>query len=81
MCKRNISCLPLTHPQLGSWPKTQACALTGNQTDNLPSGLRDKARPIEPHQSGPYLFVNSFLKISFTCLTVHSLEVYNSVIF
>ena len=24
--------LPRTHPQLGIWPATQACALTGNQT-------------------------------------------------
>ena len=30
---RNISVwLPLTCPQLGTWPATQACALTGNQT-------------------------------------------------
>ena len=35
MCKRNIEWLPLTYPQLGSHPKTQACALTGNQTGNL----------------------------------------------
>ena len=27
--------LPLTHPQLGTWPATQACALTGNQTRDL----------------------------------------------
>ena len=26
----NISQLPLTRPQLGTWPTTQACALTGN---------------------------------------------------
>ena len=24
--------LPLTHPQMGTWPATQACALTGNRT-------------------------------------------------
>ena len=24
--------LPLVHPILGTWPTTQACALTGNQT-------------------------------------------------
>ena len=33
MCERNR--LPLSHTQLGTWPKTQACALTGNWTDNL----------------------------------------------
>ena len=31
--ERNITVwLPLVHPLLGSWPTTQACALTGNQT-------------------------------------------------
>ena len=33
--ERNIDLLPLAHPQLGTWPATQACALTGNQTSNL----------------------------------------------
>ena len=36
MCKRNISQLPLTHPQPGgTWHTTQACALTGNWTGDL----------------------------------------------
>ena len=35
MCKRNMDRLPLTRPQLGTWPATQACALTGNHTSNL----------------------------------------------
>ena len=31
--KKNINVwLPLTCPLLGTWPVTQACALTGNQT-------------------------------------------------
>ena len=30
----NIDRLPLARPQLGTWPATQACALTGNQTTN-----------------------------------------------
>ena len=31
--ERNINVwLPLVHPLLGTWPATQACALTGNQT-------------------------------------------------
>ena len=34
-CKRSIDRLPLTHPQLGTWPTTQACALTGNRTGDL----------------------------------------------
>ena len=33
--KRNINVwLPLVRPLLGTWPATQACALTGNQTGN-----------------------------------------------
>ena len=35
MCERNSDWLPLSHPQLGTWPATQACALTGNRTSNL----------------------------------------------
>ena len=35
MYERNIDWLPLAHPQLGIWPATQACALTGNWTSNL----------------------------------------------
>ena len=26
MCERDIDWLPLTHPLLGTWPATQACA-------------------------------------------------------
>ena len=33
---RNINVwLSLTHPLLGTWPATQACALTGNRTSDL----------------------------------------------
>ena len=31
----NINWLPLAHPHLGTWPATQACALTGNGTSDL----------------------------------------------
>ena len=34
-CERNVYWLPRTHPQPVSWPMTQACALTGNQTSDL----------------------------------------------
>ena len=30
--ERNINVLPLVHLLLGTWPATQACALTENQT-------------------------------------------------
>ena len=37
-------------PQLGTWPTTQACALTGNRTgDPL---VRRLAQSTEPHQQG-----------------------------
>ena len=33
--EKNINVwLPLTHSLLGTWPATQACALTGNQTSD-----------------------------------------------
>ena len=35
MCERYISWVPLSHPQLGAWPTSQACALTGNRTGDL----------------------------------------------
>ena len=34
ICERNINWLLLV-PQLGTWPTTQACALTGNWTGNI----------------------------------------------
>ena len=33
----NIDWLPTAHPKLGTWPATQACALTGNRTSDLPA--------------------------------------------
>ena len=35
MCERNINQVSLVHPQLGPWPSTQACALSGNRTGKL----------------------------------------------
>ena len=35
MCERNIGWLPLAHSQMGTWPATQACALTRNPTSDL----------------------------------------------
>ena len=34
LCERYMDRLPLTHPLLGTWPATRACALTGNRTGN-----------------------------------------------
>ena len=50
-----ISCLsnvPQTHaPQSGTEPRAWACALTGNQTGDLPV-LQNAAQATEPYQSG-----------------------------
>ena len=35
MCKRNINQLSLMHPYVGTWPATQASALTRNRTGDL----------------------------------------------
>ena len=56
----------LTHPQLGTWPKTQACALTGNRTCHL-SVCRSALNPL----SAPVrAFISFFLSF---CL--HSFEI------
>ena len=34
VCERYIDWLPVAQPQLGTWPATQACTLTGNQTSD-----------------------------------------------
>ena len=61
MCKRYINWLPLSHPQLGSWPTTQACALTGNQTGDL-SVCQPALNPLSHACQGPLEF--SLLQIS-----------------
>ena len=35
MCERYINQLPLTRPQLRTWPTTQACVLTENRISDL----------------------------------------------
>ena len=52
--ERNINVwLPLMHPHLGTWPTTQACALTGNQTGD-PLVRRPELNPLS-HTSQGYL--------------------------
>ena len=43
--------LLLTHPLLGTWPATQACALTGNRTRN-PSVHRPALNPLSHTSQG-----------------------------
>ena len=45
MCERYTDRLPLARPQPETWPVTQACALTGNQTSDL-SVLRPVLNPL-----------------------------------
>ena len=35
MCERQINQLPLAHHNLGTWPTSQVCALTGNRISDL----------------------------------------------
>ena len=51
MCERDIYQMPLTHPQLGTLPATQACALTGNQTGD-PSVHRPTLHPLSHSSQG-----------------------------
>ena len=46
---------PLTRPVLGTWPATQACALTGNRTNNL-SVCRSLLNPLSHTSQGIMLF-------------------------
>ena len=50
--ERNINVwLPLTHPLLGTWPATQASALTGNPTVN-PLVCRPALNPLSHTSQG-----------------------------
>ena len=63
MCERYIDWLPLTHPQLWTWPTTLACAMTGNWTGDLVV-CRLVLNLLEPHQPGLESF--HFIIVSFT---------------
>ena len=59
--ERNISVwLPLVYPSPGTWPATQACALTGNRTGD-PLIHRPALSP-EPHQPGLSFFGTALLR-------------------
>ena len=66
--ERNINVwLPLVHPLLGTWPATQACALTGNQTsDSLV--CRPVLNPLSHTSQG------NFLHFLFTILFILTLN-------
>ena len=64
-CETYTDRLPLARPALGTWPTTQACALTGNQTRDL--SVCWPTQPTEPQQPGLPLPPSKCL--SFSCLT------------
>ena len=67
--------LPLTHPLLGTWPATQACALTGNRT-NDPLVLRLALNPLNHTSQGCllYFFFKSLPRTLFFSLILETEE-------
>ena len=55
MCERYIDWLPLAHPQLGTWPITQVCALTRTRTNDL-SICRPALSPLNHTSWGLIIF-------------------------
>ena len=53
--ERYIDPLPLTRPQLGTWPTTQACVLTWNRTSG-PLVCRLVLSPLSHPSQGPFFF-------------------------
>ena len=54
--------LLLTYPQLGTWPTTQACALTGNRTGDL-SVCRQALNPLSLTSQGTSVFFFFFKEV------------------
>ena len=70
--ERNISVwLLLVQLLLETWPATQACAPTGNQTSD--SGSEASTQSTEPHQSGCLGVFKMHQDISVTVFTAHLL--------
>ena len=60
---RNISVwLSLTHPSLGTWPATQACALD-RASNQQPFASQASTQPTKPHQPGHYFHIFFVRKI------------------
>ena len=57
--ERNINVwLPLAHPLLGTWPATQACALTRNRSDD-PLVLRPTLNPLSHTSQGKHIILKT----------------------
>ena len=55
MCERFMDQLLLAHLPLGTWPATQACALTGNRTSDL-LVCRPALNPLSHTSQGSFYF-------------------------
>ena len=79
--ERNISVwLPLMHPLLGTWPVTQACALT-RESNQRPSGLQAGAQSTEPHQPGLHIYMHTYIHTYiytyiYVCVYIYNFKLY-----
>ena len=63
-----IDQLPFACPQLGTWPTTQTCALTGNWTGNI-FVCRPALNPLSHTSQGNINFLHSYLlKLVLVCI-------------
>ena len=72
--ERNINVwLPLLHPQPGTWPRSQACALDG-ELNQRPFHLQAGTQSTQPHQPGlksiPSNNIFPIIRIPVFCLLV-----------
>ena len=63
--ERNVKWLPLTCPQLGTWPATQACALTGKGIGDLSVCKLMLNLPSYTSQGHPFVFIFYFFNLLF----------------
>ena len=68
--ERSISVwLPLMCPQLGTWPTTPACSLTGNRTSN-PLLCRPALNPLSDTSQTKFSVLSSFVSCYSLCFKV-----------
>ena len=73
----NIDGVPLARSQLGAWPTTQACALTGKQTNN-PSVLRPALSPLSHTRQSSKQFWKHLLLTYYIILTFNLINTIES---
>ena len=72
MCEMYIDWLLLHCPQLGTWPATQACALTGNRTGNS-LVRRSMLTPLSYTSQGCIYIYKKYW--SFLVVSLHSFDI------